>query len=174
MMFIKNKSLKERLLRAIYMDDIQVGSKGPHENMDELITETEQGLKQANFHLKSWNKTGDQSIPGGLKYLSYNYHSFDDKISLRFTFNMSKKKRGVREGPDFHNLAEFEEQIKMKPLTKRGMASLLAGVIYDPLGLTSCYLVNLKIAYRRICRYAQGWEDEVKQEEVNIVRRTMR
>ena len=36
MMFIKNESLREQLPRAIYMDDIQVESKGPHENMDEL------------------------------------------------------------------------------------------------------------------------------------------
>ena len=72
------------------MDDIQVGSKGPHEDMNELIVETEEGLKKANFHIKSWNKTGDIGPDGGIKYLSYQYHNFNDKISLRFVFNLGR------------------------------------------------------------------------------------
>ena len=50
-MFVLNKSLQERLHRSIYMDDIQVGSTGPEEDLDQLIEETEEALKKGNFFL---------------------------------------------------------------------------------------------------------------------------
>ena len=173
-MFVVNKSLQARLQRSIYMDDIQVGSTGPEEDLDQLVEETEEALKKGNFFIKSWTKTGDDGPDGGLKYLSYQYHPKNDKISLRFNFNISKKARGIRTSPDFNNLKEFEAQIKSKPLTKRGVAGLLAGILFDPLGLASCYLVNLKIAYRGICRYATNWDEEIRKEENEIILNTMK
>ena len=48
------QSVASKLSRNIYMDDLQ-----HEENLDAMIQEVDTGLKQANFVIKQWVKTGD-------------------------------------------------------------------------------------------------------------------
>ena len=154
------------------MDDVQIPVLNPSENVNELIRETEQGLEKGGFPIKSWTRTGQEGPPR--KYLCYDYFPATDQIKLRIKFNMSKKKRGVRVEPDIENYDAFEDIVRKRGLSKRNVASLLAGVVFDPLGLASPYLANLKIAYRRVCHTVDKWDNMIYAAEEEIVSKTVK
>ena len=108
-----------------------------------------------------------------MKYLSYDYLAKQDKIRLRLKFNMSKKKRGVRTEPDIKSYKEFEERVNSMGLSKRNLASLLAGIIYDPLCLLSPYISYPKIAYRNVCKKVKDWDERIGPSETRLVIRTV-
>ena len=169
-MFMKNEDLKERLASTIYMDDVQIPVK-PEEDPDQLIRQTAEALERGGFEVRKWIKTGDAEEP--VKYLSYDYLAKQNKIRLRLKFNMSKKKRGVRTEPDIKSYKEFEERVNSMGLSKRNLASLLAGIIYDPLCLLSPYISNLKIAYRNVCKKVKDWDERIGPSETRLVIRTV-
>ena len=169
-MFMVNKDLKERLASTIYMDDVQIPVK-PGEDPDQLIKQTAEALERGGFEVKKWIKTGDPEEP--VKYLSYDYLAKQDKIRLRLKLNMSKKKRSVRSEPDIKSYKEFEDKVNSMGLTKRNLASLLAGMIYDPLCLLSPYISNLKIAYRNVGKRVKDWDEKIGPSELRLVTRTV-
>ena len=57
--FIINQSLKKRVVKATYMDDVQIPVISG-ENVSELIKETQEGLGKGGFPIKSWTKTGEK------------------------------------------------------------------------------------------------------------------
>ena len=169
-LFMKNEDLKKRLKTSIYMDDVLIPVM-PGENPDALIKQTAGALETGGFEVKTWVKTGDRGPP--VKYLSYDYLPEQDRIRLRLKFNISKKKRGIRMEPDILSFSEFSDTVARVGLTKRNIASLLAGVIFDPLCLLSPYISNLKIAYRNVCRKTKDWDEKIAVAEQNLVTKTI-
>ena len=172
MTFVLNEVLRKRIIDSTYMDDIQIPILSKEEDVDEFIQQTEAGLKKGGFSVKSWIKTGQDVAPQ--KYLCYDYYPKDDKIKLRLRFNMSKKRRGMRLEADIPDYDEFENYVKQRSLTKRNLASLLAGCVFDPLCLAAPYLANLKIAYRRVCRQIDKWDQFIPIAEQEIVCKTVK
>ena len=172
MTFVLNEVLRKRIIDSTYMDDIQIPILSKEEDVDEFIQQTEAGLKKGGFSVKSWIKTGQDVAPQ--KYLCYDYYPKDDKIKLRLRFNMSKKRRGMRLEADIPDYDEFENYVKQRSLTKRNLASLLAGCVFDPLCLAAPYLANLKIAYRRVCRQIDKWDEFIPIAEQEIVCKTVK
>merc|ERR1712240_260526 len=76
------------------------------------------------------------------KVLGCLYNPKEDAISIKFVFNPSKKKKGLKTKPDLtlHNIDAFYEY----PQSRRSLLSICNG-IYDPLGLASSYTVKLKL-----------------------------
>ena len=79
----------------------------------------------------------------------------------------------VESEPDIKSYTEFEEIVSTRGLTKRNLASLLAGIIYDPLCLLSPYISKLKIAYRNVCKRVKDWDERIGSSEVKLVTRTV-
>ena len=75
--------------------------------------------------------------------------------------------------PDMESFSEFSDTVARVGLTKRNVASLLAGVIFDPLCLLSPYISNLKIAYRNVCRRTKDWDEKIAVAEQNLVTKTI-
>ena len=71
------------------------------------------------------------------------------------------------------SFSEFSDTVARVGLTKRNIASLLAGVIFDPLCLLSPYISNLKIAYRNVCRKTKDWDEKIAVAEQNLVTKTI-
>ena len=65
-----------------------------------------------------------------------------DLISVKFTFNPAKKKKGAKVKPDL-TLEDVESFIKT-PQTRRSLLSI-CNAVYDPLGLASPYMIKLKL-----------------------------
>ena len=143
---------------SIYMDDLLIGAD---EDIEQKIKEVDSGLKQGNFIVKQWTKTGD---PVDTKCLSYTYHAKTDKFSVRPKINWSPKKRGVRKSVDCKTYQEIMDHVNIYGLTKRTVASILMGTIHDPLGVCLPYVNNLKFVYRDICRENTEWDKEISEQ----------
>merc|ERR1712240_776815 len=76
------------------------------------------------------------------KVLGCLYDSKNNLISVKFSFNPSKKKKGVKVKPDL-TLPDVDTFYK-SPQTQRSLLSICNG-IYDPLGLASPYTIKLKL-----------------------------
>merc|ERR1712080_546139 len=76
------------------------------------------------------------------KVLGYLFDVNTDNLGIKFSFNLSKKKKGLRTNPDLvlSDMEKFQEAT----LTRRVLLSLVNG-IYDPLGIASPYTIKLKL-----------------------------
>ena len=76
------------------------------------------------------------------KVLGCLYNPREDLLGIKFVFNPSKKKKGLKTKPDLtiQDIDEFYES----PQSRRSLLSLFNG-IYDPLGLMSPYTIKLKL-----------------------------
>ena len=76
------------------------------------------------------------------KILGCLYDPKDDLIGVKFAFNPSKKKKGLKVKPDL-TLPDVDAFYK-SPQTRRSLLSI-CNRIYDPLGLASPYTIKLKL-----------------------------
>ena len=49
---------------------------------------------------------------------------------------------------------------KEKPLTRRGLLSIISSV-YDPIGFVSPFILKAKIILQKLCREKIGWDAEI-------------
>ena len=145
-----------------FMDDLQILSYDD-ENIDSLVSEVDIALKQRNLAVKEWVKIGsDRQKP--VKYLNYGWHTKSDTIYLRPRINWSRRRRGAREAPDVQTREQLVGHIQKYPITKKHLASIVMGTLYDPLGLGQPFVNNLKTLFREVCRLDLDWKDEIPQE----------
>ena len=57
----------------------------------------------------------------------------------------------------------FKIVIKERPLTRRGILSVMSS-IYDPLGLLSSVILPVKVIFQELCRLKLGWDDTIPDE----------
>ena len=57
----------------------------------------------------------------------------------------------------------FKIVIKERPLTRRGILSVMSS-IYDPLGLLSPVILPVKVILQELCRLKLGWDDTIPDE----------
>ena len=60
----------------------------------------------------------------------------------------------------------FDTNVKEKPLTKRGLLSVVSSV-YDPLGFVSPFVLPAKMIFQSLCRRKLGWDEEMPKEFVD-------
>ena len=76
------------------------------------------------------------------KVLGWLYNPREDRFGIKFVFNPSKKKKGIKTKP--HLTLQDIDKFYESPQSRRSLLSLFNG-IYDPLGLTSPYTIKLKL-----------------------------
>lgn len=57
---------------------------------------------------------------------------------------------------------KFKVKISEKPLTRRGILSIVSS-LFDPLGLVSPVTLRAKIIVQSLCRQKLGWDDRIPQ-----------
>ena len=62
---------------------------------------------------------------------------------------------------------EFKVKLKEKPMTRRGMLSIISS-IYDPLGLLNPYLLKGKKMLQNLWYDSLGWDEEIPE---NVARK---
>ena len=60
---------------------------------------------------------------------------------------------------------EFKSAVKDKPLTKRGLLSVISS-IYDPLGFVSAFILPAKRILQQFCRLKLGWDQQLPNTEM--------
>lgn len=70
---------------------------------------------------------------------------------------------GVRWDPN-HDAIVFEQDVKSKPITKRGLLSKLSS-IYDPLGFLSPAILPAKLLFQKLCIENVGWDERLNHDD---------
>ena len=97
------------------------------------------------------------------RHLGINWNPATDKLSVTVKVNVSKKNRGKKTEPDL-TYEEIPKILKMK-FTRR-LVLRIVNSCYDPLGLVSVILVQLKIEMRKLYDKERniGWDDDLPVE----------
>ena len=157
-----SKQVADDLQDNAFMDDLQVLSY-EEGNIDPLVSEVDVALRKRNLAVKEWIKIGSETKKE-VKYLNYGWDTMSDSIYLRPRINWSRRRRGAREAPDVQTKEQLDHHIRKYPITKRNLASIVMGTLYDPLGLGQPYNNNLKSLFREVCRMELEWQDQIPQE----------
>ena len=104
---------------------------------------------------------GDTEV---VKFLSYHYEAHTDTFYVKPVINWSPRHRGARKAPDITTHADLVEYIASNPVTKRHVASMVMGTMFDSLQIFYPYRTNLKLIYRDVCRMSLEWDTFVGEE----------
>ena len=148
---------------STYVDDL-IDSVESLTTAKDLAKNTELLLAEGNFRVKEWqfsgvNKSESAALKGEGEYigvLGTQWDPINDTISYQVTLNFSKKKRGIRTGPDLKR-NEVSQNIP-ELLTKRLVLQQVMS-IYDPLGLVSPFTLLGKILLRESWKLGLDWDD---------------
>ena len=154
----------------IYMDDLVTGAD-TMEEVFALKSSIATIFSKGNFNVKGFVTTGD-SDPVVLallgsgdvnRVLGINYNPGTDKLTVTVKINISKKSRGKTTEPDLA-YEEIPRILEIK-LTRRLILRIVY-TCYDPLGLVSVILIQLKIEMRALYDKEKGigWDDELPRE----------
>ena len=173
-----NPKAADKLKDDRYVDDGLTG--GSTDEVKQLVGEKQSDgsydgdlakiLKKGGFKIKALlvggQEPNEESDLMGNKVLGYEYDVKNEMLSVKFSINLNKKKRGIRAGPDL-NVEDLEKLRTMK-LTKR----LLLGVTNSPgdfLGIASPFTIKFKVLMRRLfkCEPPLHWDDAIPDVEKN-------
>jgi hypothetical protein len=117
------------------------------------------GLGQEGGHIANADETKSLSLLKGtesnVKVLGLAWHPKDDIIFYEVTLNFSKKRRGVRTGPDLKTI-DLPRALP-EVLTKRTVLEQTMK-IYDPLGLVCPFTLLAKVYLREVWSRKLDWD----------------
>ena len=166
------------------MDDL-IDSRPSKPDALKIAKETEEILAKGGFSIKCWQFSGESSsriyeqlketnesrkiaeqseqsvvmLKGtdeNLRVLGLGWNPENDSIIFEVTLNFSRKKRGVRTGP---NLVETDLPGALPNFLTRRVVLEQVMKIYDPLGLISPFTLLAKIYLRETWSRKLGWDD---------------
>ena len=121
-------------------------------------------LEKGGFKIKALliggQEPNEESDLMGGKVLGYNYDVKNDRLSVKFPVNLSKKKRGVRSEP---NLTEQDiNLLSPKSLSKRILLGVTNG-FGDFLGIASPFIIRFKVLMRQLFQVDPhlNWDSEI-------------
>ena len=138
------------LERDFYVDDLLTSLDTAIE-ATQLCRELKSLLAKGGFNLTKWISNYPEVLD--------NMPSPDKskKMKLSFDETLNERALGV-----YWNVAEdtlgYQIKAKDKPLTKRGVLSVLSSV-YDPLGLASPFVLKARRIVQELFRLKVGWDD---------------
>ena len=119
------------------------GTKNTEGKFNGTISEI---LNEVGYDVKTIVTSGDTDDSAinllGETVLGYGWNAKSDIMDVKFKFNTSKKRKGIRTKPDL--TIETLEIFKKLPLTRRILLSL-TNSIHDPLGIALPITICLKL-----------------------------
>ena len=172
------------LKNSSYVDDL-IDSQPSKSEALTIVKETEEMLDKGGFSVKCWQFSGEskprvyaelikpetldnhteqskqrvvmlKGTDQNLRVLGLGWNPEDDSIIYEVTLNFSRKKRGVRTGPD---LVEADLPSSLPNFLTRRVVLEQVMKIYDPLGLISPFTLLAKIYLRETWSCKLGWDD---------------
>ena len=156
-----------------YVDDL-IDSFESESTAKAIAQETEEMLEKGGFKVKGWIFSGDtvdnqgegaQAVLKGnennLRVLGIGWKPKEDVIVFQVSLNFSKKKKGVRTGPNL-TVKDLPQSIPPK-LTRRIVLEQVM-TIYDPLGFMSAFTLLAKVYLRETWELKLEWDDQLPSE----------
>ena len=168
------KEIKE----SLYVDDLTSGAENEEKGL-ELYRKSKQIFQDAGFNLRKWTSNskglldriekeeGDQFVErrdsriGEIQKYSERLNPTnqvmrkEEQKILGVIWNLVEDKFCFR----FDELCEVAARL---PYTKRSVLQVTAS-IYDPLGLVSPILVEMKILFQKLCVSHRSWDEELDE-----------
>ena len=144
--------VSELLFNSLYVDDFP-GGASDDESVIHVYQRAKAIMKEGDFNLRKWKKNSSilrqrisQEMKGEddkseVKILGLNWDTMSDELRFEFVSVM--------------------EYLKSLPPTKRSVLKLSAK-LFDPLGLLSPFVVNMKICYQKPCVDKVNWDDRLE------------
>ena len=147
-------SVIETVKRNFYVDDC-LKSVADDEKGITMASDVTQLLARGGFHLTKWVSNSTkvlESIPesersGSVKNLNFDQPAVERALGVKWDIVTDE--------------FGFKVTIKEKPLTRRGILSIVSSV-YDPLGFTAPVLLVAKILMQDLCRSNLAWDDSLE------------
>ena len=177
-----NPELREviNLLRErLYVDDFLGGADSVKE-AEEIYQESREIMRKGGFNLRKWNSNSKEVLQ------AINASSWEEKFKPAEFTQEDESYAKATTGPTTVNqeskfvkvlgvnwntesdefLFDFTELIKFArslPVTKRSLLKLSAK-IFDPLGLLSPFVIQMKIMFQELCTQKVNWDQELHGE----------
>ena len=151
-----SNAAREAVLRNFYVDDC-LKSIATKEEAIGLTKQLKALVPRGGFNLTKWTSNSQavlKEIPVADQSKKVKERSLDAHLEDRAL--------GVYWSVEGDELG-FKSQHMSKPLTKRGILSMLSSV-YDPLGIASPFILGARKVMQELCRAKTGWDDQVSLE----------
>ena len=148
-------SIVETVKKNFYMDDClkSVGSKEEAMNLYLQLTDL---LKKGGFHLTKWISSCSEVL---------DQIPYTEKSSSAFNLNKDENLRVLGVKWEFtSNNFRFETNLKTKPLTRRGVLSIISS-LFDPLGLVAPVTLSGKNLLQNLSRQKLDWDEKIPNED---------
>ena len=148
---------RDTVLRNFYVDDC-LKSVPTVEEAVSLVKQLKGLVAQGGFNLTKWTSNSPtvlQEIPPEDQSKKVKERTLDAPLedrALGVYWNVQDDQLG------------FQVQEMAKPLTKRGILSMLSSV-YDPLGIASPFVLKARKIMQDLCRIKIGWDEQVPLEQ---------
>ena len=163
-----------KLLKDTYVDDLtsggslsdvqrMMGSKNSNGQFNGTIPAL---LGNVGLNLKTMVASGSEDLQAQEKLsgsvLGYKWDAGSDIMGAKLTYNISRKRKGLRLKPNL--LLEDMEQFRISSHNRRGLLGI-CNSIYDPLGICSPYTIKLKLLMKdTLAESSQtDWDSPVPQ-----------
>eukprot|EP00057_Strongylocentrotus_purpuratus_P005721 XP_003731624.1 PREDICTED: uncharacterized protein LOC100894126 [Strongylocentrotus purpuratus] len=141
--------------RNFYVDDCLISTKD-EEDAIRLAQELKGLLEKGGFNLIKWtsnNRKVVEAIP------------VEDRSKQVKDLDLSKEALPVERALGIkwdvqEDRLEYKTLIKEKPLTRRGLLSIVSS-IYDPLGYLSPFILRAKLLMQKLATKKLGWDDPI-------------
>ena len=156
-----NRDFVETFLRDLYMDDNTSGTQNIDAALDYYIFARTLML-QGGFELRKW-----QSNSAELMKNIHDYEKFFTNEPVVECKGITKI-LGIQWDKEldlfiFDLKDVINEAIKIEVVTKRGVLKVVAS-IYDPLGILSSFVINLKLLFQEVCALKCDWDITLPEE----------
>ena len=151
------QAIRDTVLKNFYVDDC-LKSVATEKEAINLVAQLKKLVAQGGFNLTKWMS----NRPSVLKEIPQADRSRRVK---EWTWDSPMEDRAL--GVCWHVQRDqlgFQAREMDKPLTKRGVLSMLSSV-YDPLGIASPFVLRAKKIMQDLCRAKIGWDDSVSPEQ---------
>ncbi|MCP3663421.1 MAG: hypothetical protein GY696_13165 [Gammaproteobacteria bacterium] len=156
-----NPEAAEIIRRKKYVDDIASGGRNIQHTVD-IETGIQQIASKGSFQLKPAIRSFDDVEPQ--KLLGVNWLVRTDKLSVKCDVNIHAKIKGARVAPDVDlDILDLPAEITRRIVWRVAMSS------YDPYGLVSVIIIQLKLVMRMLATLSvskDGWDQIVSDENL--------
>ena len=156
-----NRDFVEKFLRDLYMDDNTSGTQNIDTALDYYIF-VRTIMLQGGFELRKWQSN---SVP-----LMQNIHQYEKLFENEpvVECNRVTKILGIPWNKEFDQFIfdlkdVINEAIKNDVVTKRNVLKVVSS-IYDPLGILSSLIINLKLLFQEVCALKCDWDIALPEE----------
>ena len=125
-----------------------------------LVSQLPQLLQKGGFHLTKW-------ISNDVRVLESLSGTERSRSMLRLNFEDDSLERIL--GMSWNittDQFEFNINLPSKPLTRRGILSVLSS-LYDPIGFLSPVVLKPKLLLQQLCKRGLGWDDGISESDAD-------